>query len=122
MQTKNQVRLSYPFPSNVIVMLACCVACHAKPFRHSHLQATISLHNRVLVSSCPALLNRVLVSSWLSIHHLDPLWLCVLQGLYTSTTLDPQSQCLFTCQGESDGAPYVLDRTCMTWRSLGTGK
>ncbi|ERN18469.1 hypothetical protein AMTRI_Chr12g242160 [Amborella trichopoda] len=105
MQTKNQVRLSYPFWSNVIVMLACCVGCHAEAFRHSPLQATISLHNRVLVSSCPALLNRVLVFSWLSIHQL-----CVLQGLYTSTTLDPPSQCLFACQGESDGGPYVLDR------------
>ncbi|KAL4188278.1 hypothetical protein AMTRI_Chr09g23160 [Amborella trichopoda] len=68
MQTKNQVCLSYPFWSNVI-MLACCLGRHAEAFRHLPLQATISLHNRVLVSSCPALLNRVLVSSRLSIHH-----------------------------------------------------
>ncbi|KAL4182396.1 hypothetical protein AMTRI_Chr11g93150 [Amborella trichopoda] len=50
-------------------MRACCLWCHVEAFRHSPLQATISLHNRVLVSSCPALLNRVLVSSWLTIHH-----------------------------------------------------
>ncbi|KAL4184233.1 hypothetical protein AMTRI_Chr10g224550 [Amborella trichopoda] len=70
MQTKNQVCLSYPFWSNVIVMLVCCVGCHAEASRHAPLQATISLHNRVLVSSCPASLKRVMISSWLSIHHL----------------------------------------------------